>query len=166
MSLDTNNSIYNDLVKMEGQIWYTICMQIECRMRCRLHMRACALYCLHSFAAMNLVHEFYSIHKSILIFWHVQHSAFFWYIDVVLHLRRGKQHITRFLQVILGLQLSKQITFSEWQFHSLPGACRGTVSCWGALWRGAKSYKKGTTRKLLEPAEFDSSSQIPNYLKQ
>ena len=61
MSLDTHNSIYNDVVKMEGQIWYTICMQIECGMRCRLHMRACALYCLHSFVVMNLVHEFYSI---------------------------------------------------------------------------------------------------------
>ena len=77
MSLDTNNSIYNDLVKMEGQIWYTICMQIECRMRCRLHMRACALYCLHSFAAMNLVHEFYSIHKSILNFWHMYSTVHF-----------------------------------------------------------------------------------------
>ena len=61
-----HNSIYDDLVEMDGQIED---MKIECRMRCGLNVFACALYCLHSFAAMNLVHSFYS--------WHVYSTVHF-----------------------------------------------------------------------------------------
>ena len=76
------------------------------------------------------------------------------------------------------VEMDGQVEDQEWQYHSfaMPGACCSTPSCWGALWRGAKSYKKGTTRgivgqglgiaKCFLQAEVDPSSQIPNYLKE